>query len=893
MRKAFTVLIFCLTFLLSAGFTFEFPNQQQKEEKASKPQEQKAEQEPKKPPAKKEKTFEEIIKDARKLEGLFNLYQKEDKLYLEILPQQFGKMYLYVPTVWTSVGYGGAGSYLSMKVFVWEKLDKKVLLVWKNTRYVAKKSPQYKRSLKNVVPDSIVHAFKIESEPHPKRKSILVSLDECFFSDLPNLGARFSGPKNPYSVDKKRTVWGKILAFPKNIELEVRYTVASSKPRFDVSVPDSRAFTVHVRYSISELPMNNGYKPRLADDRIGYFNAKVFDYDRLELDGTVVRYICRWHLEKKNPRARISEPKEPIVFWLENTIPVEYRKPIRDGILEWNKAFEKAGFKNAIVVKQMPDDAKWDPADIRYNTIRWVASLSGSGGGAFGPSRANPFTGQILDADVVIFAPVNFIFSYNAIRSPLNSLLFGEEGTLLPGKISPWYKDNLLMGFERDFGILDMLATGKIKDIKEVPKEYIYDFFKFLACHEVGHTLALRHNFKGSTTIALKDLHNPKITARESIGNSIMEYLPHNLAPKGVKQGDHWQKTIGAWDYWMIEYGYTPIDAKTPDDELPVLNKIASRSNEPKLVYGADEDAYDMGSFSLSIDPQCVTGDLSNDPLAYSEQEVKRIKDLWQQLEERALFEGRSYVYLRRAFQYSLNRYSRVMNRLVKWIGGIYHMRAHVGDPGKTLPFKVVEYEKQKRAFNIIKVNLLSPDAFTFSPSFIRKLQIDRFMDWDLRRQIVSAVNQGRFTFDFSLSYYLKTYYQRILSMLYAPMRLHRLQDNETRAEGKKLTLSEYLSELYTSIWQELGEGKPVSTFRRILQREYLNSVTKSLLKPPPAIPDDVIAVYRYQLKQLEKSIRDYLKKYPEAELMTRAHLENCSGIITETLKAVYTKSAK
>ncbi len=893
MRKAFTVLIFCLIFLPFASFTFEFPNQQQKEEKASKPQKQEAEKEAIKPPEKKEKTFEEIIKDARKLEGLFNLYQKEDKLYLEILPQQFGKMYLYVPTQWTSVGYGGAGSNLPMKVFVWEKLDKKILLLWKNTRYVAKKSPQYKRSLKNVVPDSIVHAFKIESEPHPKRKSILVSLDECFFSDLPNLGAWFSRPKNPYSVDKKRTVWGKILAFPKNIELEVRYTVTSSKPRFELSVPDSRAFTVHVRYSISELPMNNGYKPRLADDRIGYFNTKIYDYDRFELDGTVVRYINRWHLEKKNPRARISEPKEPIVFWLENTIPVEYRKPIRDGVLEWNKAFEKAGFKNAIVVKQMPDDAKWDPADIRYNTIRWVASLTGRGGGAFGPSRANPFTGQILDADVVFFAPFNFIFSYNAYESPLSSLLSSEEETLLPGKISPWYKDNLLMGFERDFGILDMLASGKIKDIKEVPKEYIYDFFKFLACHEVGHTLALRHNFKGSTTIALKDLHNKKITARESIGNSIMEYLPSNLAPKGVEQGDYWQKTIGAWDYWVIEYGYTPVDAKTPDDELPVLDKIASRSNEPKLIYGADEDAYDFGPYSMSIDPQCITFDLSNDPLAYSEQEVKRIKDLWRQLEERALFEGRSYVYLRRSFQTSLSRYSRAMNRLVKWIGGIYHVRAHVGDPGKTLPFKVVEYEKQRRAFNIIKVNLLSPDAFTFDPSFIRKLQIDRFFDWERRRQVISAVSLGKFTLDFSLSFYLKTYYQRILSMLYDPMRLHRLQDNEIRTEGKKLTLSEYLSELYTSIWQELGEGRPVSTFRRILQREYLNSVTKSVLKPPPPTPDDVIAVYRYQLKQLEKSIRDYLKKYPEADLMTHAHLENCSDIITETLKAVYTKSAK
>jgi len=142
-----------------------------------------------------------------------------------------------------------------------------------------------------------------------------------------------------------------------------------------------------------------------------------------------------------------------------------------------------------------------------------------------------------------------------------------------------------------------------------------------------------------------------------------MEYLPSNVAPKGVKQGDYYQKTIGGWDYWAIEYGYTPIEGDTPEDELPVLNKIASRSTEPELIYGTDHDVYDYGRFSTSIDPMCVTYDLGDDPLAFSEQEVNHIKDLWQQFEDRALFEGKSYVYLRRAFETSLLRYFRAMSR--------------------------------------------------------------------------------------------------------------------------------------------------------------------------------------------------------------------------------------
>jgi hypothetical protein len=891
MKKTILIVLFCLVFLLSAAFSFNSLKQEKNEQdpKAKKQEEKKPEE--KKPPEKKEKTYEDVVKDAKKMEGLFNLYMKEDKLYLEVLPNQFGKKFLFFSTLWTSVGYGGAGSYLADKVFTWEKLEKKVLLVWKNPRYTAEKSPQYKRSLHNVVPESIVHVFTIESEPHPERKSILVSLDDMFLSDLANLGRMYSSQKNPYSVDKKRTVWGKVQAFPKNVELEVRYTVTSAKPRSEPSVPDSSVFTAHVRYSISEVPVNNGYMPRLADDRVGYFNTKVYDFDRLGLDGTAVRYINRWHLEKKNPNAAISEPKEPIVFWLENTIPLEFRKPIRDGLLEWNSAFEKAGFKNAIVVKQMPDDAEWDPADIRYNTIRWVVSLGGVGGGAFGPSRMNPYTGQILDADVVMFAPMNFIFRYSVFESPLNALFSKDQKNLLQGRTNLWYQDNMMMGFQRDYGILNMLINREINNIQEVPKEYLYDFFKFLACHEVGHTLGLRHNFKGSTTIALEDLHNTKITEKESIGNSIMEYLPSNLAPKGVKQGDYWQKTIGAWDYWVIEYGYKPVDGKTPDEELLVLGKIASRSNEPELIYGADEDAYDWGPFSMSIDPTCITWDLGDDSLGYAEQEVQRTKDLWTQLEERALFEGKSYVYLRSAFQSTLFSYFQTMSRIVKWIGGIYHVRAHVGDPGNVLPFEVVEYEKQRRALDFIKTKLLTPDAFKFDPKFIQKLQSDRHFDFENMEDIQKAVNEGRFRLDFSLAYYMKNFYQNILRMLYDPMRLHRIQDNEIRTTGRKLKLGDYMGELYAAIWQELKEGQAVSAYRRILQREYLNRVSDIVLKPSPATPDDMIAVCRFQLKKLDESIGKYMTANPNTDMMTQAHLEHCSDIIAETLKAVVTKT--
>lgn len=883
--------MFVIVFVFAAGFSSGYPPQEKQVEKpAEKAQEESEEKTPEKPTVPPEKKFEDVIKDAKKMEGLFNLYAKDDKLYLEIQPDQFDKLYLYIPTLWTSVGFGGTGSYFPMQVFYWEKLDKKVLLIWKNTRYTAEESAEYKRNLENVVPQSIAHAFKFESAPHPESNSILIDLDGFFLADSIGLGRSYSSQQNPYAVDKSRTVWDKIQAFPENIELGVRYTLSSGKPRSEPSVPDSSGFTLLVRFSISELPMNNGYKPRLADDRVGYFVEQVFDYDRSGLDGTAVRYIDRWHLVKKDPNASVSEPVEPIVFWLENTIPPKYRKPIRDGILEWNKAYEKAGFKNAIVIKEMPDDAEWDPADVRYNTIRWAASLSGSGGGAFGPSRVNPLTGQILDADVVMFAPVNYILSYNVFDSPLNARFFGEwDRTRFKG-MDPWSMDNLFMGFERDFAIFEMLAYGEIGDVKDVPEQFLYDYYKFLGCHEVGHTLGLRHNFKGSTTTKLSDLHNTKVTKKESIGNSIMEYLPRNRAPKGVKQGEYYQSTIGAWDYWVIEYGYKPIDAKTPDDELPVLQKIASRSNEPALIYGTDEDAYDFGPFSVSVDPKCVTFDLSDDPLAWSVQQVERTKDLWKQLEERALFEGRSYVYLSQGFSSSLGQYFSGMNNIVKWIGGLYHTRTHVGDPSDPLPFQVVEYEKQRMAFDIIKDNLLNPGAFSFDPVFLQKLQISRFFDFSV---VAQASASGTFRMDFSLSEILKRFYQSILRGLYDPMRLSRIQENEIRTTGKKLTLSGYMEELYRATWSELESGAEIGPYRRILQREFLTRVTEFLLNPAAPTPDDVVAISRYQLKQLDESLGAYLGSHPNADLITRAHLDNCSDIINETLKAVYVKNSK
>ena len=840
-----------------------------------------------KPADEGQKAFDEVVRNARKSDGLFPVYRKDDKVYLEIRPDQFGRPFLMIPTLWTSVGFQSAGTYLPQHVFVWERLDKKVLLTWMNTRYVAGRS---QRPLRNMAPDSIVHAFNVESAPHPQRKSLLIALDECFLSDLPDLGKYISTDKeHPYATDRNRSVWGEIKAFPENIELEVRYTLAASNPRTEPTVPDARFFTVGVRYSISGLPSDNGYKPRLADDRVGYFHDRVNDLDRYDIEGTAVRYIKRWRLEKKDPSAPVSEPKEPIVYWLENTIPSEYRTPIREGILLWNKAFEKAGFRNAVVVNQMPDDASWDPADIRYNVIRWVPSLVGAGGAAFGPSRSNPFTGQILNASVVLEAPMDFLlFDYPIVDSPFNSLASSGPGRFLDKNSSPWVQDNYFASLERSTAIAELMITNDFPDLTSIPKSYVYDSFKWLACHEVGHTLGLRHNFKGSTTIPLSELQNAALTERESIGNSVMEYLPVNVAPKGVPQGDYWQKTIGAYDYWVIEYGYVPIDAATPQDERHVLDRIAARGSDPQLAYGPDEDARDFTDNSTSIDPLCAAFDLSSDPIGFSALEIQRVKDLWKNLEQRALFPGRSYFVLRRAFEATLYKYFNAEARLVKWLGGVYHSRAHVGDPGEVFPFRPAEAAKQKQALELISSTLFEPDAFRFSPELLQKLQKERFLDPD---SVGPETPAEELRLDFSFDSSLRAFYRQILVSLYDPFRLQRIQDNESRTEGEALTLAGYLDKLHSAVWRDVSERKEIGSRRAMLQREFLVRMSELVLKPSPSTPGLAVSICRHQIKDLEKNISSYLNGKTGIDVATRAHLEDCSDIIAGILKAIPTKS--
>ena len=261
--------------------------------------------------------------------------------------------------------------------WIWQfrKTDKKIQVVRRNVRFTADKGSPTAKAVHLAYTDSVLFSLPIVTKS--PSGGFVVDLGSLFMSDLPQISSVLRG----FSFARDKSTWAATKGFKDNVEIQVAATYASSGTREFDTVADSRGVTINVHYSISRLP-RTGYKPRLADDRVGFFLTVLKDFSKKSRQDRFVRYLNRWDLQKAESGAEVSPPKRPIIFWLEKTIPFEYRKPIREGILEWNKAFEKAGFCNAIEVRQQPDDAEWDPEDINYNTFRWITSSASFAMGA-------------------------------------------------------------------------------------------------------------------------------------------------------------------------------------------------------------------------------------------------------------------------------------------------------------------------------------------------------------------------------------------------------------------------------------------------------------------------------------------------------------------------------
>jgi hypothetical protein len=869
--------------------------------------------EEKKPETPKEKTFEETVKDAKVIKGLFTLYQTDEKVFLEIQPNQLDKLYILSLTCESGLGEGGfyGAEMCGQTPVTFHKEGKTIQLIAKNTRFVAKQGLPIQRAVNRSFSDSILGSSKLASLPQPQRQSLLVDFGDFLLTDVPMYGYALElSFRFPYRFDPKNSNFGTLKSFEKNVEIDTVAHYAIERPPLPPLVPpgtplppmpppprdlpDVRSLLVRFHYSFSELPPP-GFRPRLADDRVGHFFTQLEDYSTDTNFQTSKRYINRWRLEKQDPSAPLSPPKQPVVFWLENTIPVQYRDAIREGILLWNNAFERIGFQNAVVVKQQPDDADWDPADVRYSTIRWFTGYP-EPVFAEGPSAVNPLTGEVFDADIRFDAGLTRFFRREKAEyiKPTGDSLPNFNPPMRPF-LAPWHNGStqfcdLVQGsaLDAEFSFDLLVARGMDPDGPDAD-QFIHDYLVEIAAHEVGHTLGLRHNFRASTIHTLEQASDSSLMEKQGLTGSVMDYIPTNIAPHGVKQGPYHQTVLGPYDYWAIEYAYKPIDAQSPEGELPQLEKIASRSAEPDLAFDTDEDA-GIGGGAFDMDPLVNRFDYGTDPLQFYARRVVLAHEVWDNMQKKLEVQGEGYQVLRRSFDIALGQAGYSLYLSSKYIGGVYHYRGHVGDPGNRLPFEPVPAAQQKAAIEILRKELFSPTSFQFSPELLNKLASPRFSDW-------TDIDSMRTRFDVPIHEMVFGLQNRVLDRLYDPIVLNRLLDSEVKVSSSSdaLTVGLLFNEIQDAIWAELktpGQSLEINSYRRSLQRVHLRKLVAIALRTD-SVPEDAQTMARENLTALRSQIRSVASKPGlKMSVETRAHLNESLTRIDDTLKANMQRTA-
>ena len=836
-----------------------------------------------------------VLKDAKSLPGLIRLHHKGSMLIAELTPANYNRDFILLISIARGLGQTRILPGMTWKGeddWIWQfrKVDDKVQIVRRNLRFRAKEGSPLQTAVQFAYNDSVLFSLPIIAKG--PEGGDLVDLSQVFMTDLPQIGRALPG----YTFTPPRSTWQAVKAFKDNIELQVAATYASSGmgPEIDAA-PDSRGVTIRVHYSLSLLP-STGYQPRLADPRIGYFVTAVMDYSKPTFHDRFVRYVNRWDLRKAEPGSDISPPKKPIVFWIEKTVPFKYRKPIREGVLEWNKAFEKAGFVDAIEVRQQPDNAEWDPEDINYNTIRWITAGAGL---AIGPSRVNPATGEILDADILIDAdftqyPQELLETLERgdatalIGGPLDLKEYEKQQAQLPAWMQHAQCETcqLHQGMARELALGTTVVAGRNFPPEEIDK-IIMQTLKSVTMHEVGHTLGLRHNFKGSTWLTLEEINDTEKTRADGSSASVMDYVAVNMMPKGSKQGDYYPTTIGPYDIWAIQYGYQPQRGGSPEAEVADLTKIAARSAEPALAFSTDED-------TRSIDPDPLTNrfDLGKDPLEFARSRAKLVSEQMPDLVERVTKPGESYEQARRSFSILLATHGMAMHAAARTIGGVVVNRHHKGDPGAKAPYEVVDAARQREALTLIEENVLSDKPFQFSPELYNHLATPLWIHWGSRLPPRP---------DYPVHEVIGMWQNMALMQLLSPLTLTRLHDSELKVSADKdaLTTAELLSRLTKAVFAEVDKLPPgpytnrkpaISSLRRDLQRNYLRQLANLALGETGA-PDDCQTIAYAELTGLENRIRKLLKSKVKLDDYTRAHLDETAARIAKIRNARLTIS--
>ncbi|MFY0625154.1 MAG: zinc-dependent metalloprotease [Reichenbachiella sp.] len=840
--KIINKLIFVL--VLTSAFTVSTVEGQKKKKKSK--------TESSAPKEKKKKSVSELVKSHSKIEGLFTFYQDSTsgKLKMFIKQDQLNKDFIHFYYVENGAVEVSAfrGQFRGSNIIRIKKFFDKIEISRQNTSFYFDPSSALSNAQDANISKGILYSSEIKAGSE-KEGGYLIDADPIFLKDGLGIIDYTQFRQSPKSfklggLSKTKTKVRNINNYTENSDVIVEYVYENKRiERLDAeSVTDARNISILVQHSLIQVP-DNDYEIRYDDPRIGYFTDQVSDLTTTDL----VNYkdlIHRWNLKKKDESAAISDPIEPITWWIENTTPVEFRETIAEGVLQWNKAFEKAGFSNAMVVKVQPDTATWDAGDIKYNVLRWTSSPNPPFGG-YGPSFVNPRTGQILGADIML----EYVYHTNrVIYSKLYETTNLENNHLICSA-GHNFQENTMLG-------LSMLSASGASDneMEGLKKEAMLE----LIMHEVGHTLGLNHNMKASQLYSPAQLADKDFIKGKALAGSVMDYMAINLTLDSEKQGQYFSPTVGPYDLWAIEFGYT-ADASEAN-----LNKILARSTEPALLFGNDAD--DMRSPGRGIDPRVMIGDLSNDQISYSIDRIKLSNNLFASLQEKFSTEGESYAELRVNFNILMRNQAIASNVISRFIGGVYVDRSMAGQEGAGKPFTPVSYEDQKRAMTALEKYTFAPDAFSAPEELYNYLARQRRgfnhygknEDPHIHDQVLKAQNN-------------------VLTQILHKNTLQRISDSELY--GNKYVLSEYMINLNNAIFKA-DTYKNVNTKRQNLQIEYTKMLI-DIIGEKSGYMNSTKSMALYNLKSIRK-----IAASTSGNVATKAHRQHLKLLIDDALES-------
>ena len=832
------------------------------------------------------KKFDSVTKDAKKHEGLFNLYQKDNHLYAVIKPSQLDKSFLAPMAI--AEGMASAGIPLNFGdewVLQFHRAGDKIQVIRKNIHYEAPAGSPLKKAVEQNYLDSILMAIPIVSDD-PPGGGVLVDLTDIFFSDFADISLG--------SLDRNRTTWHQVKTFKNNIELQVKATFRGgyfmSYFGSDDGVIDSRGITVVIHYSLTKLP-GSGYKPRFADQRVGYFINATKDFGSDNPNTNFKRRINRWRLEKSNPSAKLSPPKKQVVWWVENNVPHEYRPYVEEGILEWNKAFEKIGFRNALGVRWQQEGDEFDPEDINYCTFRWVTTPYTF---AMSGLRADPITGEMIDGDVVFDA--SWIRYWKQEYSLLVGTPVSTEGDSGPNTVlgAPYDVGEVIspiMAAKHGYGLpapspahsmharmrqlcqCDQCGHSGGTPPQVVPSSWSplqvmlnrrLNAGRFSSCQ---YGLAKRQEFrlaalamaaKASDDDEEKDDEEKKAELPEEfLGQLIKEIvmhevghslgLRHNFKASSMLSLDEVNDTSITREKGMTGsvMDYNPVNISPDQDNqgdyatttigpydywaIEYAYKPIDGNEEEELKKIAARSpepdltyATDEDMY-LSNDPNVNAYDLGDDSLAYGKQRIELAENLLPKIVETAVEDGDSWARLRTAFSVLLGQYGNAAYLATGNIGGQHFSKHHKGDKDVDDPIIPVAGKKQRESLEFLTDKILSDDAFEFEPELLRKLTIESWYHWGSSLRFFGNV-------DYPV-------YDRILSIQRIPLNhclsagvLHRIQNHQLMAaDDEPLEIDEVFQTLTDSIWAELdpeADELEISLIRRNLQREHLKKLS-------------------------------------------------------------------